>query len=344
LAKETDKQQLWNEESAIKVVEDFTLPFAEIVGQDRAIQVLKRSLATGKVAHAYVFEGIAGCGKKMTALAFIQSIFCGTGAGCGHCPSCRKLAAQQHPDLHLLAPDGAFLKIDQIRELQRELALRPFEARQKAAIIDDADRLNPAAANALLKTLEEPPGNAILILLTSNIEGLLPTVLSRCQRLRFAPLPLASIEALLLKRGTTSEAARIAAALSGGSLQKALEIQDEEVLQSRKTFIEQMTALSLGEITPLLRGAEELAKDKEQALAMLDLLKTFFRDLLLLHGGSTEFINCDLAPLLQREAGRFSLDGIMQRIQFISQAQHALLRNVNTRLALEVLFMRLAAR
>jgi DNA polymerase-3 subunit delta' len=224
------------------------------------------------------------------------------------------------------------------------LALRPFEARQKAAIIDDADRLNPAAANALLKTLEEPPGNAILILLTSNIEGILPTVLSRCQRLRFAPLPLASIEARLLEMGISPERARIAAALSGGSLQKALEIQDEDVLQSRTTFIEQMTALSLREITPLLRGAEELAKDKDQALAMLDLLKTFFRDLLLLHGGSKDFINCDLAPLLQREAGRFSLDGIMQRIQFISQAQHALLRNVNTRLALEVLFMRLAAR
>lgn len=333
-----------SEESAIKVVENLTQPFAEIVGQDRAIQVLKRSLATGKVAHAYVFEGIAGCGKKMTAFAFIQAIFCGTGVGCGHCPSCRKLATQQHPDLHLLAPDGAFLKIDQIRELQRELALRPFEARQKAAIIEDADRLNPAAANALLKTLEEPPGNAILILLTSNIEGILPTVLSRCQRLRFAPLALTSIEAWLLKNGVPTEAARIAAALSEGSLQKALEIQDKDVLQSRKTFIEQMTALSLGEITPLLRGAEELAKDKEQALAMLDLLKTFFRDLLLLHGGSTDFINSDLAPLLQREAGRFSLDGIMQRIQFISRSQQALMRNVNTRLALEVLFMRLAAR
>ncbi|HEX2768808.1 MAG TPA: hypothetical protein VHN12_05950 [Geobacteraceae bacterium] len=112
------------------------MPFAGILGQDNSITVLGRSLETGKIAHAYLFDGIEGCGKKKTALAFIEAVFCGQSAGCGHCPSCRRIACMQHPDLHLVEPDGAYIKIDQIRELQRNLSFRPFEAPKKACIID----------------------------------------------------------------------------------------------------------------------------------------------------------------------------------------------------------------
>ncbi len=318
------------------------MPFAGILGQDSCIAVLGRSLATGRIAHAYLFDGIEGCGKKKTALAFIEAVFCGQSAGCGHCPSCRRIACMQHPDLHLVEPDGGYIKIDQIRELQRDLSFRPFEAPKKACIIDAVDRLNPAAGNALLKTLEEPPGNALLILITANPGSVLPTILSRCQRLHFAALPEATIATLLRENGTEPEAARLVAALAGGSMRKAIEIGEDTALQERKSFLERISSLSLDDITPLFAIAEELAGDKENALELLELLTAFLRDALLLHGGSTEVVNSDLLPLLERETTCFSGGHIMERISHVAETRRAILSNVNPRLALEVLFMRLA--
>jgi DNA polymerase III subunit delta' len=318
------------------------MPYTGIVGQDNSIALLSRTLAAGKSAHAYLFQGVEGCGKKKTALAFIEAVFCGGCEGCGVCPSCRKMAALQHPDLHLVEPDGAFIKIDQIRELQRNLAFRPFEATKKACIIDGAERLNPAAGNALLKTLEEPPGNALLILITANPEGVLPTVLSRCQRLHFAALSEGAIDSILRERGTPPEAARIVASLAGGSMGKALEMGEETALVERKGFLEKVGALSLGEITPLFAMAEELAGDKENSLELLGLLTAFLRDALLMRCGERRIVNTDLVPLVEREAAHFSANEIMTRISHVSEARAAITGNVNTRLALEVLFMRLA--
>lgn len=318
------------------------MPFTGILGQDNCIAVLSRSLAADKIAHAYLFEGIEGCGKKKTALAFVEAVFCGQSEGCGHCSSCCKLAAKQHPDLHMVEPDGAFIKIDQIRDLQRNLAFRPFEAPKKACIIDGVDRLNPAAGNALLKTLEEPPGNALLILVTDNPGGVLPTVLSRCQRLHFSALPEATIAVLLRETGVEMEAARIIASLSAGSMRKAVDIGEETALHERRSFLERINSLSLGDITPLFAFAEELAGDKEKALELLELLTAFQRDALLLLNGNREIINTDLLPLIEQEAGGFSGENIMERISHVAEIRRALLSNVNPRLALEVLFMRLA--
>jgi DNA polymerase-3 subunit delta' len=318
------------------------MPFTGIIGQDSCIAVLSRSLMADKIAHAYLFDGIDGCGKKKTALAFIEAVFCGQGEGCGHCPSCRKLASGQHPDLHLVEPDGAFIKIDQIRDLQRNLSFRPFEAPKKACIIDAVDRLNIAAGNALLKTLEEPPGSALLVLITDNPGGVLPTVLSRCQRLHFSALPEATIASLLHATGVEPEVARIAACLSGGSMQKAVDIGEESALHERSIFLERISSLSLGNITPLFAIAEELAGDKEKALELLELLTAYQRDALILQSGSPEIVNSDLLPLIEQEATGFSAENIMERIGNVAETRRAILNNVNLRLALEALFMRLA--
>lgn len=318
------------------------MPYGEILGQEHSLTVLRRSLATGKTAHAYLFEGIEGCGKRKTALAFIEALFCGRDEGCGSCPSCRKLARLQHPDLHLVEPDGDFIKIDQVRQLQRELSFRPFEAPRKACVIDGADRLNPAAGNALLKTLEEPPGSALIILVTAKPDAMLPTVLSRCQRLHFPALPEQTVEEFLVKTGCAPETARIAASLAGGSLKNALEISADEALADRKELLERIGALSTRDIAPLFAAAEELAGDKEKALETLDLLTTYLRDILLRQGGSSEVVNGDLLSLIERNAARFSLEEVMERIGRVFEARSALQRNVNPRLALEVLFMRLA--
>lgn len=320
------------------------MPFSDILGQDKGIEVIRRSLAAGKIAHAYLFHGPDGCGKRKTALAFVEALFCGKDEGCGACRSCRKVASLQHPDLHLMEPEGAVIKVDQVRELQREFALRPFEAPRKACIIEGAERMNPAAANALLKTLEEPPGSAVLILLAANCAAVLPTILSRCQQLRFSPLSQETIETLLAREGAGPDTVRLAASLAEGSMRKALDVAGGAVLHERKSFIEAACAFSLTDIAPLFATAEELAKEKEKALDILEMFKSFLRDTLLLLGGQgAETVNSDLLPLLRREAARHSMEKVMERIDCVGKAQEALLRNVNPRLALEVLFMRLAS-
>ena len=198
------------------------MSFSRIIGYDQNISLLRRALSTGKLSHAYLFNGIDNSGMKEVAIALVEAIFCNGTDGCGACPSCRKIAGLRHPDLHLLQPDGAFIKIDQIRELQKELSYRPFEAPKKACIIEDADKMNPSAANAFLKTLEEPPGDAILILMTTQVNAVLPTILSRCQQLRFPSLPTETIASQLRDKGADDDSARIAAALAGGSIERAV--------------------------------------------------------------------------------------------------------------------------
>ncbi len=158
--------------------------FADIVGQELALTILRRSLATGP-AHAYLFWGPLGVGKEEAAYEFAAGLCCAVG-GCGQCDTCRRVREGIHPDVEVLAPEGAFITVDQIREVNRDVALRPFESRARVYILLDAHSMNKEAANAFLKTLEEPPGHAHFILVTSAAEALLPTILSRCQRVPFS--------------------------------------------------------------------------------------------------------------------------------------------------------------
>ncbi len=318
------------------------MPFSDIKGQAAPVSLLRRSLDSGKIAHAYIFEGIEGCGKKKTALALVKAIFCREVEGCGRCPACRKVDALQHPDLHVIEPDGAFIKIDQIRDLQRELSYRPFEATKKACVMEAAERLNPAAANAFLKTLEEPPGNALLILLTTNASAVLPTILSRCQRLSFSPLPSELIEQYLGETGVPAQAAKVAASLAGGSMKKALEISGEDTLRRRGDILERIASLSTKEVSPLFALAEELGSDRDGAMEVLDLLTVFWRDVLLMQAGGMDPANSDLLPLLKQEVARSTAEKTMEKIELVSRTRQALQRNVNPRLALEVLFMELS--
>jgi DNA polymerase III subunit delta' len=320
------------------------MSFSDILGQSGPVSVLRRSLAAGKLAHAYIFEGTEGCGKKKAAMALVAAIFCGREEGCGECPSCRKVAAFQHPDLHLVEPEGAFIKIDQIRDLQKNLSYRPFEARKKVCIMEAAESMNTAAANAFLKTLEEPPGDSLLILLTANIGAVLPTIQSRCQRLSFSPLPLEVIEECLRKRGLPGETARIAASLAEGSLKKALEVASEDTLRKREDILERIGSLSLHDITPLFALAEELGSDRDKALEVLDVLTIFWRDVLFVQSDVSTPANAGTVPLLRKEAEQSTPDMTIEKIDSISRSRKALRRNVNPRLALEVLFMGLAGK
>ena len=320
------------------------MPFSDVIGQDRSIAVLRSSIAMGRVAHAYLFSGIEGCGKKKTALAFVQAVFCGKDEACGVCPSCRKVASGQHPDLHIVEPDGAFIKIDQVRELQKELSYRAFEAPKKACIIDGADKLNQSSGNALLKTLEEPPGDALMILIAPERSAVLQTILSRCQSLQFHPLPAELIEERLVRDHFSPDAARVAATLCGGSLKRGVEIATDGVLESRVSFLERVLGLKLNDVATLFAAAEEFAADKEGLPGLLELLLTFLRDVLIYRSTPGALANADLEPLIAREAERTPERRLMELIEQLLSMQRMLARNVNARLALEVFFMRLAAR
>ena len=318
------------------------MPFDEIRGQDHAVGVLKRSLAANRVAHAYLFEGIEGCGKMLTAFSLVEALFCGSPEPCGACHACRKLANRHHPDLHLLEPEKGIIKIDRIREIQRELSLRPVDAPKKACIVSQADRMNQAAANAFLKTLEEPPGNAVLILLSDTPTALLPTILSRCQRLRFNPLSQGVVTGLLSARGVTAEEARSAASLAGGSMEKALAITRQGSLARRREIVEQVIDLTPRNFALLTATAERLGHEREEAQEVVEVLTLFFRDVLLSRHGACSLVNADLQAFVERTAESLSTRGILERLEAVTGAGRSLLRNVNPRLTLEALFISLA--
>lgn len=318
------------------------MSFHGIAGHSNAIRAIKRILNSGRVAHAYLFSGPEGVGKKKVATAFIEALFCESGAGCGTCISCRKIASGNHPDIHTLAPDGQFIKVDQVRALQKELAYRPYEAPRKACIIDGADRFNLSSGNSLLKTLEEPPGNALIILLAANLEAVLPTIRSRCQLLPFSGVPVDEISAYLEKTGIDPDSSRVAASLADGSIAKAASLCSEELMAERADIIARACSLSEKNMTELFSFGELFDKDREKTLQSLEILTSFWRDMLHLASGSQTVVNNDLANLLQRETCRRSSAALLGGLEHLGKTRKAILRNANVRLAMDVLSMQLA--
>ena len=322
------------------------MPFADIMGHDRIVEVLRRSLRSGKTAHSYLFEGVPGCGRKKTALTLIQSLFCTAlpDDACGVCPSCRKIDNGNHPDIHHISPlpDKRDISIDQLRELQHILSLRPYEAPRKACIIEPAERMSVNAANSLLKTLEEPPGNALIILLTKNAGMLLSTVRSRCQLIRFAPLSPEHLLALLERSGMPPEAAALVAPMSGGSLQRALELDNEALALRREAVLSRVSQLSLNRIATVFDAAEELSGNRDATVEMLDMLLSFYRDAVHLGAGNGEIVNRSVRPAIEAIAVQRALPRNIELLDRIYETRRDVQRNANPKLALDHLFMTMA--
>lgn len=319
------------------------MSFSAIVGNGRNIASLQKILGSGRVAHAYLFTGPEGIGKKMAALAFVKALFCGSEDGCGICSSCKKIASGNHPDIHCIEPDGTQIKVDQVRALQRELSFRPYEASRKACIIDGADRFNPSSGNSLLKTLEEPPGNALMILVANSADAVLPTIRSRCQILQFSQISEDELTGFLEERGVAPENARVAASLANGTVTKAIELAAEDGLAGRETLLKGVCGLSKRSLTNLFAFAEQFDKDRENTLRSLELITGFWRDMLHLKSGSSDIANNDLAYVLEREAAKRPLSSIMEGLDKIARTRQTIARNnANVRLAMDNLFIGLA--
>jgi len=322
--------------------------FNNLIGQSRAKKLLYRSIANNRVAHAYLFRGPDGVGKKRTALTFAAFINCQSPDGndvCGRCRSCRKFHSGNHPDLHVIRPDGAMIKIDQIRQLRQILSFPPLEADFRVVVIEDVHAMRREAANSLLKTLEEPPPDNLLILTADQASEVLPTIVSRCQIIPFSSLPYEQVtRTLMSENGITEETAYALGAISEGSLGQARILADRQLLDCRRQIVEKLLSLSPRQpdaAAAVFQLAEIAAGLKEQLPDLFDLLRIWLRDLMFLTAGGAEshIISRDLTTSLPAARERWSLGELSDKLQFIGQAEKRLLRNCNRALVCEVLFL-----
>lgn len=321
--------------------------FRDLVGQERAVRLLQRGLKTGRTAHAYLFTGPEGIGKRTAALALAQALNCQQGDamenGCGVCLSCRKVARGLHPDVQVIGPEGAALKIEQVRALEADAVLGPYEGRRKVFILDSAEKLTEQAANALLKTLEEPPGWTVLVLLTTTPSALPLTIVSRCQTVILSALPDQTMQAYLVRKGVDQARARLLVSFSRGSIGRALSVDVESLASSRDLLLGELGRALLDGPAALLELAEKQAKDREGLHQQLEVLSAWLRDLMVakVSGRAECLINLDRAEEVARQAEMLPLETILDGLREVRGAMDGLTRNANPRLTLEHLFLRL---
>jgi len=322
------------------------MPFADILGQDLAVNCLQRSLGRGRIGHAYLFAGPEGVGKEKTALALAQALNCPASSPdpCGTCSTCRRIAAGSYPDVQRVAPAGNSTKIDQIRALRQEAYYRPLEGRRKVYIITEAHKMTEQAANSFLRLLEEPPLYALFLLLTSQQAGLLPTIISRCQVVPFYPLSPALIRDKLQRElGLTRERAGVLAVLAGGSWEKARELaSSDEAGSLRRQVLDLVSLLWDGDQAARWLEGGELEKAQELP-QVLEQLRLWFRDLLVLKlTGERELLfNQDQVALLAEREQGYSTRRLIAALEALREAQGLLAGNANTRLVLDVFLGRL---
>ena len=327
--------------------------FESIIDQERPVRILTTFLQNGTIPHALLFTGVEGVGKESTATTFAMACNCAgeissttrqkSNIPCGICKPCRKIEAGNHPDIIRVKPSGPFIKIDQIRSLCHTLAMKPYEAKRRVVIISDAQAMNPAAGNALLKMLEEPPVRTILILVATHTSDLLPTVVSRCQQLRFKPISSQYLESeLVQKYGLDPKNAMIIATMAGGSLSRALRMHRTNWINRRNWLIQEMDALSAGSVNRLLAFGGQLSKNKDILQDSLEVMKSWLRDLVVGQLNPERVINQDLALDIQQASQKLSIARLLDKIDTIQATQNAIHAGTNLRLALEAMVLKLA--
>ncbi|PID55861.1 DNA polymerase III subunit delta' [candidate division KSB3 bacterium] len=324
------------------------MAFSDILGQEKVLNVLRNALRHDRVPQAYVFAGSEGVGKKFSALMLAKALNCRekTDDACDRCVSCRKVDTGNHPDVRTIEADGQFIKIDQIRDVQKDAGYKAFEGRRKVYIIDRAGHMRDEAANALLKTLEEPTAECVIILVTANVHALLPTVLSRCQLLRFAALSVEKLaEFLVQRRDLDPQRARVIASLSEGCPGRALSMDADALSVQRERLESLLQTLSSGlqDVRILFQEVEVLLAHKDELHDSLDLLQLWYRDMhVLRERGDPRFVaNSDALACLQRSAEQLSPRQIRRLFEIVSRTKSDILRNANVQLSLEVMLISL---
>ncbi len=264
---------------------------------------------------------------------------------CGACTACRKIEAGVHPDVLRVKPAGTFIRIDSIRSLQHSLSMRPYEADVRVVIVTGAQHMTPSAANAFLKMLEEPPAGTVLILIAERVSEMMPTVVSRCRRIHFNPIPCRKLADLLsAEAGIQPEPAHTAAAFSGGSLTRSRKLIEEGWFHLRDWVVDEFQQLPQMPIGRLLALADKLAADTQLLAGALDVLISWLRDLLIVRFFPAGVIHRDRRDSLGHQAAHIPVAGVMAHIRAVRRAQMDLRSNVGARLIAETLLLQLASR
>jgi DNA polymerase-3 subunit delta' len=316
---------------------------ADVIGQERVAAALSRAVRGAHVPHAYLFEGPPGVGKRGTALGLAMALNCAQapGEGCGACETCRRIESGLHPDVPTFAPDGTQILIEQAKAIVALAQSRPHEAEARVIVVDQADALNPSAANSLLKTLEEPAARNHIVLCTSAPDRLLPTIRSRSQRVRFRPLTEDALLRIATLRGIDPAQARVAVALADGSASRMIAAAGADDGAAWEAIALLADAVAAPGMSPALDAAVTLAGDKENKEALpplVALLARLYRDALVSAAGAPE-----LALFGERAQALTKLGshGLLRALGAIVEADAALTANVNPTLALERMLIEL---
>ena len=329
------------------------LTFSQIIGQEKAKGFLKQVLARDKIPHAYIFSGISGIGKTSTAMALSMALNCLSPINfdaCGDCRSCRQMKGGNYPDFLSFMPEGQNIKIDQIRDLNRKLSFAPVAGKYRVCVIYQSEAMTSEAANSFLKTLEEPPSGTIFILKATESLNLLPTIVSRCQRVNFQPLPVQDITNWLInEKGLNEETARILAKVSGGSLGLAIKMSENGYLDKRQEWLLSLINLPGMSDEKAIDMALEYAvgktkspnntsgSDETGAMDILGVWQNWYRDLLLVKDGCQTdlLINSDFSHHLKNTAKNYRIKNLIGGLMKIEQAQRDIIRMRNSKLVME---------
>lgn len=326
------------------------MQFSEIKGQEKAIHILQCAIQNKHIAHAYLFTGPEGVGKKITALALAQYLNCTspdstTFQSCGHCPACIQANCGSHPDIIAIEPDGTSIKIEQIRNLLNKVSLRNYESAYKIIIINDAHLMTEQAANCLLKTLEEPTDNTIFILITALVQNLPITILSRCQQIQFNSLPPSIIQDILQQHHPAKQSQiGLVSALSKGSVAIAENLlTNEEIATARQDFYQLLINLVHTSPAQIINWCAQWDKNKKMVKSLLELGQLWYHDVLLVTtaGQWDLLLNQDyLASLKTQQIEPKQLLIILQQFQVgLTQLES----NATPRLVLEIALLKAQA-
>lgn len=312
------------------------MPLPGLLGNDRLAQILVSRIRAGTIPHAYMFTGPRGSGRKTLAKAITRLIFCRE--ACGLCPHCQMLNKDIHPDFRVFGAEGEWVRLEQAREFKAFFSYPPNNAPLKVAVLEECQRLTPEAANSLLKVLEDPPANTLLILTAVTSQEVLETITSRCQIMRLQPLPLDLVESELGKRGASQEQAAFLAGYSNGWLGRALEQwQDSGLWQNRSQWANDVAGMLTKTIDPL-----QVAGDWYESRQTLEFLEYWFRDMLMLQKKPGHLpLNRDLAELLEKSARNCPDEKVIKILENCARANQRLRANCNSRLAMESLLLTL---
>ena len=345
--------------------------FDTIIGQDQPVRILNTLIETKSVPHALLFTGLTGVGKLATSNAFALTCNCtrqnktkrtnisetkhppreklspAALPSCGDCSSCSKILAGNHPDIIYVKPAGRNIKIAQIRDLIDTLTMKPYEARLRVVVISEAHLLNLSAGNALLKILEEPPDQTVLILTTTQRSDVLPTIASRCQVIRFMPLSRDQIEAELNNNhGVPHLSARVLSYMADGSMIRALELHNRRWLRHRNwllsaTGFDKLDKIDTLPINVLFAVVEKLLSQKAQLAISLETMMGWLRDIIVCRYKPDHVINADLIDKLKKVSQKIPETTILKKMEVISTAQKDIEANANLRLVMELMMLRL---